>query len=97
LGDVHSDGVRKRIYSLPIVVGGATLLAVLAAIVAAVLAVSQSRASVVHRRTAVAVPPVSSTAFAPSTSSGTPPYDGRQFFGEVPQLPLLGQVLAPWY
>jgi hypothetical protein len=94
---VNDDDVRERVYSLPIVVGGATLLAVLVAIVAAVLAVSQSSADVVHRRTSVAVPPVSTPVFAPPTSPVTPPQQGRQFFGEVPQLPLLGQVLAPWY
>jgi hypothetical protein len=75
------------------VAGGAALLAVLAAIVTAVLVVAQSSAGTVHRRPSVAVPPVSTAVFAPPTSSATPSPEARQFFGEVPQVPVLGQFL----
>ena len=95
------DDVRERVYSLPTVVGGAVLLAVLAAIVAAVFAVSQSSAGVAHHGSSMTVPPVNAAVFAPSTAPATPPTmpssEGRQFFGEVPQVPLLGQVLPPVY
>ena len=89
------DDVRERAFSLPTVVGGATLLAVLSAIVAAVLVVSASSAGAVHHRMPVAVPPVSTPVFAPPTSPVAPSPEGGQFFGEVPQLPLLGDALSP--
>ena len=93
-GDVIYDDVRERAYSPPTVAGGAALLAVLAAIVTAVLVVSQSSAGTAHHRLSVAVPPVSTAVFAPPTSPATPSPEGRQFFGEVPQVPLLGQFIA---
>jgi len=79
------------------VVGGAALLAVVGAIVAAVLAVSQSSAGTAQHRRPVAVPPVNAAVFAPSTTPATTPPAGRQFFGEVQQVPFLGQVLPPVY
>ena len=92
---MNHDDVRERVYSLPTVAGGAVLLAVLAAIVTAVVVVGQSSAGTAHRRPSVAVPPVSTAVFPPPTSPATPSHEGRQFFGEVPQLPLLGQILPP--
>ena len=89
------DDVRERAYSLPTVAGGAALVAVLAAIVTAVVVVGQSSAGTAHRRPSVAVPPVSTAVFTPPTSSVTPSPEGRQFFGEVPQVPVLGQLLSP--
>lgn len=94
-GDVIYDDVRERVYSVPTVIGGAVLLALLAAIVAAVFAVSQSSAGIAHRRPSVAVPPMTTAVVAPSTSPAPPSPESRQFFSEVPQVPLLGQALAP--
>jgi len=95
-GDVMYDDVRERAYSLPTLAGGAALVAVLAAIVTAVVVVSHSSARVVHHRTSVTVPPkVSTVVVAPSTAPATPSHEGRQFFGEVVQLPVLGQIFTP--
>lgn len=89
--------VRERVYSLPIVIGGAALVVVLAAIITAVVVVSQSSADVVHRKTAVAVPPAHSTAYAHPASSVAPAPDveGLQVFNEIRRLPVLGQLLSP--
>lgn len=92
---MDDDDVRERVYSLPTVAGGAALLAVLGAIIAAVIGVSQSSAGVVHRRTLVAVPPVSTAVVAPSTAPVTQAPEVLQFFGVVQPLPLFGQVLPP--
>lgn len=92
---MDDDDVRERVYSLPTVAGGAALLAVLAAIVGAVIVVGQSSAAVVHRRTPVAVPPVNTAVFAPSTAPVTPVREDGRFFGEVQPLPLFGQFLPP--
>jgi hypothetical protein len=89
---VNYDDVRERVYSPPTVAGGAALLAVIAAIIAAVLVVSHSSAGRTRHRLPVAVPPVSAAVVAPPTEPARP-----SFFGEVQQLPLLGQVLPPVY
>lgn len=85
---------RERVYSVPIVIGGAALVAVLVALTAAVIVVSHSSAAVVHRKTSVSVPAGSNTAIAhPASSTGTAPQQG--LFADLPRLPVLGQLLAP--
>lgn len=92
---MDDDDVRQRTYSMPVMIGGAGLIAVLSAIVTAVVMVSESSADAVPRRVPV-VAPTPTTAFAhPATPTAPPPADGMDFFGDLPQLPTVGQLLAP--
>lgn len=80
---------------MPVMIGGAGLVAVLTAIVTAVLVVSESSADAVPRRAPV-VAPTPTTAFArPAMPTTTKPADGMEFFGDLPRLPTVGQLLAP--
>lgn len=93
------DDVRERIYSVPVMIGGAGLVAVLAAIVTAVVVVSQSSADAVPRRAPLAVP-APTTAFARPAAPApapapAPPDDGKAMFGDLPPMPVVGQLLAP--
>jgi hypothetical protein len=92
---VEYDDFRQRTYSVPTVIGGAGLVAVLAAIVIAVVMVGESSVNAVPRRIP-AVMPTATTAFVPpATSAPAAPAGDTAFFGQLPQLPTVGQVLAP--
>ncbi len=89
------DDVAQRTYSVPTVIGGAGLVAVLAAIVVAVIMVGETSMNAVPRRVP-AVMPTATTAFVPpATPAPATPAGDTAFFGQLPHVPTVGQVLAP--
>ena len=79
--------VPERVYSLPILIGGGALVAVLVGIVTAVVIVSQSSAPVAHRK-AIPTPAAStSTAIAGPSTPVAPPPLGLQMISPNPWMP----------
>ncbi|WP_328351536.1 hypothetical protein OG976_18065 [Mycobacterium sp. NBC_00419] len=89
------DDVRERIYSVPVMIGGAGLVAVLTAIVSAVVMVSASSVDAVHRRAPLAIPTATTVFARPASPAPAAPVEPKAMFGELPPMPALGQLLAP--
>ncbi len=74
----------------------AGLVAVLAAIVVAVIMVGETSMMNAVPRRVPAVMPTATTAFVPpATSAPATPAGDTAFFGQLPHVPTVGQVLAP--